>query len=444
MKLLILASLTGTSLLAPVHALAVLRSGDILSARLVSHRVERGSPEICALPLHFPGALYDRRDAEEESSLCFHSVGHDVAGCPKTYSTNPGVDFHVPPDGMSIDELTKKECEVKGSKKSAKYKLSISCSYSPSLLAYYHVSRVLGNIVNVPPAVLRTMDLERHRDQATRAVRLLRKKKMTGEAIYKWWTRLREDLASPGKSSRADLLFVEGFEQSYGALQRNPLGEERYDEFNNKTSDRENEFKAKNPIYAALTRLDTKVPRDFNVANVQAMRQLKDAADFILLDTILGQQDRFGNIHYKEVFYYVANTGGKISLEKSEWITQIPKEHQKQAFKVKEMMLKDNDCGVAKEHRIKKAKLLDPVAHMDPQTYAQLMAFDRIVDSREVKELFVRGLQFTERDHRVLARNVHEAARLLQENCRSGRLALDLDLAAHFTGAPLPPSYRCE
>ena len=32
------------------------------------------------------------------------------------------------------------------------------------------------------------------------------------------------------------------------------------------------------------------------------MVQLKDAGDFILLDTILGQQDRFGNIHSRNGF----------------------------------------------------------------------------------------------------------------------------------------------
>ena len=36
-----------------------------------------------------------------------------------------------------------------------------------------------------------------------------------------------------------------------------------------------------------------------------------------------------------------------------------------------EMILKDNDCGVAKDGLVKQAKLRDPAASMDSSTYAK-------------------------------------------------------------------------
>jgi hypothetical protein len=62
-------------------------------------------------------------------------------------------------------------------------------------------------------------------------------------------------------------------------------------------------FRDKNPIVAMLTRnadISTFVGRTFTTDNVQTMVQLKDAADLIVLDTLMNQQNRFGNIHYLE------------------------------------------------------------------------------------------------------------------------------------------------
>ena len=75
----------------------------------------------------------------------------------------------MPPKGVALDAFIAGQCKPDG-KTEAKYKLSTSCSYTPSLLAYYHLSRVLGNIVNVPVAVVRTLDLDRHKAVAQHAL----------------------------------------------------------------------------------------------------------------------------------------------------------------------------------------------------------------------------------------------------------------------------------
>jgi len=46
------------------------------------------------------------------------------------------------------------------------------------------------------------------------------------------------------------------------------------------------------------------VGRTFTVENVQRMVQLRDASDLIVIDTLMNQQDRFGNVHCQNTYYY--------------------------------------------------------------------------------------------------------------------------------------------
>lgn len=187
-----------------------------------------------------------------------------------------------------------------------------------------------------------------------------------------------------------------------------------------------------NPAYS--------VPREWDARNVQALVQLRDMADMILLDTILGQQDRFGNIHYQVKYFY--RHDGSVSSGKNK--NDIPPEAFASAVAVKELLLKDNDCGVAKQNRIKEAQLLDRVSHMDPRTYKSLLAFASSLGSDDTKRLFTKGMVLTEADYRQVSTNAREAAAMLQAACRAGRLKLDLDLDLHFSKQPLPARFECE
>ena len=56
------------------------------------------------------------------------------------------------------------------------------------------------------------------------------------------------------------------------------------------------------------------------------MVQLKDAADLIAIDTLMNQQDRFGNIHYLQTYYYLdandPNQDGSAKLKSSRSLTR--------------------------------------------------------------------------------------------------------------------------
>jgi len=416
---------------------AVLKVDEVAGESKVEHPAPKAAtPEVCVIPKHFPLGKYAGKDVERETDLCALDIGVNAAACAKLNSTNPGVLFKMPPKGVALDAFIAGQCKPDG-KTEAKYKLSTSCSYTPSLLAYYHLSRVLGNIVNVPVAVVRTLDLDRHKAIAQHALRSLK----PGELIHQTWAHLNSLLQKPS----SDLIFVDGFKQTYGALQRNPRGEQKYKEFfNGSGAAGPAAFRDRNPIYKSLTNPVLAASRTLSQASLQQMVQLKDAGDFILLDTILGQQDRFGNIHSEMAFYYPAqNKAGEFKLKSEKDPKDVPAEAQAKVMAVKEMILKDNDCGVAKDGLVKQAKLLDRVAHMDPSTYANLMAFAKVAEQPENKDLFIHGMLFSEKDYAKVMGNLREAVNLLKDRCTKGQLKLDLDLDLHFSGNPLPKPSNC-
>jgi hypothetical protein len=248
-------------------------------------------------------------------------------------------------------------------------------------------------------------------------------------------------LTAGSKSSKRDLLFTDDFTQSFGALVLNPKNETFYKEFFNSGANniaRAENFRDKNPIISLLAKNDEiskLISRSFTADNLQKMVQLKDAADLIVMDTLMNQQDRFGNIHSIENFYYLdtkdLNPDGKAKLKSSKKLT--PQEAvQLSAVQVKEMILKDNDCGVVKLNVAKQTGLADRIAHIDPNTYHRLLQFDALADLAETKKFFVQGLFFTSNDFISVRRNLKELATKLHQACSSGRLKLDLDIEAHF------------
>ena len=105
----------------------------------------------------------------------------------------------------------------------------------------------------------------------------------------------------------------------------------------------------------------------------------------------MNQQDRFGNIHSRQTYYYLdradPNPDGSPKLKSASTLTpaQIA---QLGAVKVKTLLLKDNDCGVSKSNVAMQAGLLDRVAHIDPETYRHVLQFDATAGSPKTSRFF--------------------------------------------------------
>jgi hypothetical protein len=404
--------------------------------------------EICVIPKHLSDATYSEKDLKAEGQLCGINEHSNAAVCPKVNSTNPGLDFFSITHGSSSSQFEAAHCKAASAKKIAKYKLSTSCSYTPSILGYYHVSRMLGGVADVPPAVLRTFDRQNHIALGHIAL----SETSPSSLIHQTWAGLMAQLTAGPAASRRDVLLTDDFTQSYGALSVNPTGESFYTEFFNGGANniaRAVNFRDRNPTVALLARnkdISTLVGRTFTAENVQAMVGLRDAADLIVIDTIMNQQDRFGNIHYRQAYYYLdradPNPDGSPKVNSARTLTpaQIG---QLGAVQVKTLLLKDNDCGVSKTNVAQQAGLLDRVAHIDPDTYRHILMFDATADSPQTRDFFLQELVFTSNDYASVRRNLKEVATKLHQGCSQGRLKLDLDLQAHFSGLPMKPR-NCE
>ena len=168
----------------------------------------------------------------------------------------------------------------------------------------------------------------------------------------------------------------------------------------------------------------------------------------LVIDYLLSQEDRFGNIAYKD-YYYSVNAEGKVDR------TRVPNKKKKQLskekleqmgiHKVRRLVLKDNDCGVRRLNRTKKSKIMSKLRHMSVDTYQRLLWLDSKIEREETESFFRDELLFTHRDWEKFESLVKGLKKTLQKNCRRGRLQLDINPERKLLGLPLTVSReQCE
>ncbi len=435
------------TVLSAMPASATLSPSVQRGEKVVQIPTRNGAPELCVIPTHLSGGTYTSDDFALENDLCSMQPGVNAATCPKVYSTNPGVDWYSIPAGMTAQSVEmNNNCDA--GKKIAKYKLSVSCSYTPSIIGYYHLSRLLGGAGRVPVAVLRTMDLERHKDIANRAIRIAEKTEGRDAIIYKTWSSVVNFLNRGSLFAKfKDQIFTDNIDQSYGAMirmvkERSINDKDFYGEMFSKPAkageSRGAAFRDRNPIFQKVksaSPVSSLVPTQWSKDNVQAILQMKDASDMIVLDHIMKQQDRFGNVDYALRWAYLEN--GQLQLVKDMSAADVA---AKRAVEVKAMLMRDNDCGVTKTNVARDEGLLSRVSHMDPVTYKRLLQLNATADTPEIQQAFKQGMMMTSVDWSGTSKApgvrglIAEATKILQSRCRSGQLKLDLDLGAHFSG----------
>ncbi len=433
--------------------------------------LDRG--ELCFIPNRLEGSKFSKKDLERERDLCAMNISKNVAVCGKIESTNPGVEFFKIEEGMTAAQIEAKNCFVPKPggasddntfKKLAKYKQSTSCSYTPSLLSYYQVSRFLGNINQVPPAVLRTVDAATHKAIGTKTWNILdaEYQKLVKAAaakgkpapvkplIQQTWEGILGILTKGSAHAKATNIFTDDYKYSFGALQMNPSKEEKYSEMFNGGSDqptRTANFKAKNTTYARLANgasLSGQGLTNFNQNNAQEVLKMQNVADMILLDTMLSQQDRLGNLHYTMEAYAIVKdaTTGKTKVDKLDSLSKkdiaAGKTYPAGTLMLKKMMMKDNDCGVAKENHIKNGKLLEGVRHFNPETFEKLLKLYKLINTAEGQAFFKLETGMTATDINTFKTNVAHSVNVLVNTCKAGQLSLDLDLDSAFTGQAVP------
>ncbi len=419
--------------------------------------------EVCVLPKHFAGAAYqnvikadgsiEELDVKTENQLCaadFHNTAEQTfenmtlkpqAVCPKINSTNPGLDIFDFPSDLDKIQIEANLCKADGVKKIAKYQLSTSCSYTPSILGYYHLSRMLGNILHTPVAVLRTVDQDYHAGLARKALQLTPK----GDLIHQTFETLLKGLEGRGSKSFNEKVLTTTH-QSYGALLGNIKDDGVYVEFFHESSDRAVAFKQRNPFFKMVSAerpVETIVGKELTKKNLQAFVAMRDLSDMLVIDYLMNQKDRFGNIAYMDFVYFKDGVGILQKTRVSKKTTEL--QNKPDSFTIKEMALKDNDCGGSDRPNVMKLNgLTQSLRHMHPETYQRILWMGQTVDTAATREFIKMEMLFTEMDHKVFRSNLLELAGQLKSLCRAGKLRLDLDFKQHFQGIESAGSRSCD
>ncbi len=442
-------------------------ASDAVRGETFAHAAPSGIKERCVMLARMPGGHYRAAEEAAERALCaidFHDGTHAL--CPKLFSTSPGTLVYDLADGPYAGRAATFEREVcpgghivttEAVHGAISYKMSVntretSATFANASFIYYHFARYFDAAVHVPPAVLRSIDKDAHLKRVAREGEAVSATRPPLKMLHAGWATVVRAEQDPASYTPTDELFSADRKQIYGVL-LHPEGRRYGEEVNGSRASgwgdgQSRDFQQTAPFVALATdkplreairhglasgHAGSAIPAD--VREVQMAYWMRELIDITLLDYLLGQQDRIGNIDYLEHWVWV--DGGQVRQQRAAG-RQPPGDIA--AFaprRIKRTELGDNDAGVRTSYAnfTQRTGMLEALRHYHPHTYRQLLAMARDFDARGALYEQVRssyGLSSAEFDR--IAGNVRQAAALLKSGCHAGKLRFDLDPEAVVLG----------
>ena len=311
-------------------------------------------------------------DLAEQAAYCAIDLSaDDIAICPKTWSTSPGAVIYAVTDTQwqgRTAEFERVACAPGGHAREfataqlAVFKNSLngretSGTFSPSPLLYYHFSRLLQTKLHVPVAVRVEFPLAAYGPSIIEPG-LTFTDSSRRKMLHAGWQEMHAAAAAPAEYSHRRELFTADNQRLWGVLLRQ--NGKRYGPEVNGTrvsgwGDGQNLDFQRTAAFLALrtdlplseaihlgvkeSRKDeamaAKLPAQ--VATVQVARWMEEVTELVILDYLLKQQDRIGNIDYLWRWHWVEEGQIKMSATQPE---------DKDAVRLRVTVLNDNDAGV--------------------------------------------------------------------------------------------------
>src|SRR5881296_1234203 len=371
---------------------------------------------------------HDKSEIDRLDNLDFYvSSGPQCVGVvPKLHNTSAGVEIYELPSTISKETFektegpyrpgtTKKYSNKRSGEKIAKFKVG---TMAQSGLACFYVSRLLGHLVDVPPATYRTMDVQEFEKVGNQA-------RTTGHPeCTAAWANLR-DKVNAAKPS----IVLSGGKLVYGSLAQNPRGEESSPEdYWTRDAIRGHSFykvlSSKSPVANILNLNDAKSLQDLALA--------QDMARGVILDSIFRQVDRLGNISIDQLQHYVTNEG------KVKWDNKLSDKDKADAvspiFSLKRIMYKDNDDGMMwGMNSISVTPILNETHHIDQTIYNRLQWLAGLMQGSEpgsdakIKDYFVNVVHISGDNYDKLKASLIKQAASLKSRVEAKDIQLDLD-----------------
>lgn len=442
--------------------------------------VKTYSKERCIVLSRLPtdsGARYKSSDADKEQALCnIDFADKEIGMCPKTWSTSPGTviydirksKYNGSPQTFEAEYCPKQRAlkgKADGVNKIATYKQSIngqfkqrtSATFAQASPLYYEYSRYFNTTVDIPVAVIRTMDAQEHlRRVASKGHGIAR-----GGMIADGWNVVTSAEGNPSGYIPVNEFYYGDPKDGllYGTMLKGP-GTRYGAEFNGnivgKGYSEQYVFLQKTPAFLALmdpkgfsgavsdavkaSRADPVVAKSLGsgVSEEQMMFWMQEMSEIVLMDYIFGQQDRPGNIDYLWMWYSVNDKGevkstrvdsevartGMESIAVPEDIKSVGK-----YYLIQKTQINDNDAaGRAYANFTKKFGLLEKVRHLNAVTYRQLIRMARDYQAKKplynyLNDTFYMPPAYTN----VIVQNSIQAAQILEGACKAGTMRFDLD-----------------
>ena len=439
----------------------------------------------CIVLNRFPvesGAKYRSADTRKEDTLCGVDFADKGVGlCPKTWSTSPGTIVYDISKSKYNEDPAKFEAEycpkqraskgkVDGVEKIASYKQSINSQFKQSTSAtfaqasplYYEYSRYFNTTVDVPVAVIRTMDAQEHFSRVASKGRAIAQGKM----IANGWTVVTSAEKNPaGYIPENEFFYGEPKDGLlYGTMLKGP-GARYGAEFNGnivgKGYSEQYVFLQKTPAFLALTnpkpfpdamtaaigasKADPVVAKALGsaVSNEQMMFWMQEMSEIVLLDYIFGQQDRPGNIDYLWVWCSVSDKGEVASTRVDSEVGRsamgsIAKPDEMKtsakAFLIQKTQINDNDAGGRKYANFtKRFGLLEKLRHMNAVTYRQLVRLAKDYQAKGPLYSYLNNTFYMPQEYtNIIVQNTIQAAQIVESTCKAGNMRFDLDAEAYL------------
>jgi hypothetical protein len=440
----------------------------------------------CIVLDRFPessGAKYKAKDSDQEKKLCkIDFRDKNIGLCPKTWSTSPGTivyDISQSKYAGKTEAFETEYCpaqrrlkdKVPGVQKLASYKQSIngqfnqrtSATFAQASPLYYHFSRYLNATVDVPVAVIRTMDAQEHfRRVTTRAHTIV----SSGMIANGWNVVTSAEKNPPGYVPTDEFYYGDPRDgMLYGMMAKGSgarYGAEFYGNIVGESYSEQYASWQKAPAFLALassaalpdaidsavasSRGDPVVAKALgkSVSKEQMVLWMKETADIFLLDYIFNQQDRPGNVDYLWVWYAV-DANGKLQAEKVDseavrsGIDGIPlPDDLKQTsrhFLLQKTQANDNDAGARRYSNFtKKFGLLAKERHASSVTYRQLLRLSNDFQAKGPLYTYLSNTYDLSAAYlEGIAQNTIQAAAIMNGTCKSGSIKFDLDPDAYLT-----------
>lgn len=440
-----------------------------------------GVVERCVQIARMPGAMYSEADLAAESLYCgIDLYAPTTALCPKAWSTSPAMVIHDLSSGPFVGDrsgfeemacILGKDAKDHSGGEIVRLKPTMndprtSGTFSPSPLMYYHLSRYLGSDVGVPPSVWRSMDREMHLSEVALPGIEISNAVGSGEMMKAAWDLLAAADADPESYVPADDVFVADRSALYGTLLRNvgddygieingasetEWGTEAMEAFQRTAPYRA--LRSDKPLVEAVAEGVAAAIADPAIAEAmgtdpdprQIVSWMSDVANIAVLDFVLNQQDRYGNIDYVEYWTWVED--GQIMSREADEVDEdetLPAG----AFLLRRTHINDNDAGIRPEYHnfARETGMLDNMRHFPAGTYRQLIRLDADLRSEGPLHAYLRtSFGIGEARFANLVGNVAVAADILRSQCRAGTMQFDLDPEAFIlTGATMPETVDCD